>query len=421
MIAPIAPRAPKRGIQDRWDRDGARPAALAVGPAEMNHTLPYSVDAAPDGGPGNTPSTHHEPIVAIQASRRRVHSKVTRGSLLLTFVLVAGAAACRDGQRQAAPAPSPSPAAPSITAAAGAQDGGPSIVEYAVPDGSHPHDVAPAADGSVWYTAQATGELGLLHALTGATEHISLGSGSAPHGVIVGPDGAPWITDAGLNAIVRVDPQTHEVRPYPLPADRQNANLNTAAFDSRGWLWFTGQSGTYGRLDPTTGDMAVFDAPRGRGPYGITSTPAGEIYFASLAGSYLGDVDEETGAVTVLEPPTRDAGPRRAWSDADGRVWVSEWNSGKLARYDPADGTWSEWRLPGQSPQAYAVYVDWRGQVWTSDFGGNTLVRFDPATEEFESFALPAQPGNVRQILGREGEVWAAESAADRLIVLRYD
>ena len=28
----------------------------------------------------------------------------------------------------------------------------------------------------------------------------------APHGVIVGPDGAPWITDGGLNAMVRVDP-----------------------------------------------------------------------------------------------------------------------------------------------------------------------------------------------------------------------
>ena len=38
----------------------------------------------------------------------------------------------------------------------------PLIKEYQVPPGTHPHDVAPAENGSVWYTAQASGELGLL-------------------------------------------------------------------------------------------------------------------------------------------------------------------------------------------------------------------------------------------------------------------
>ena len=106
---------------------------------------------------------------------------------------------------------------------------------------------------------------------------IPLGAGSAPHGVIVGPDGAAWITDGGLNAIVRVDADTDEVTTFPLPADRAGANLNTAVFDSDGILWFTGQTGIYGRLDPATGEMEVFDAPEGRGPYGITATPAGEV------------------------------------------------------------------------------------------------------------------------------------------------
>src|SRR5688500_11134322 len=34
------------------------------------------------------------------------------------------------------------------------------VQEYDVPPGTHPHDVAPAPDGTVLYTAQATGELG---------------------------------------------------------------------------------------------------------------------------------------------------------------------------------------------------------------------------------------------------------------------
>src|SRR5215210_1837127 len=91
------------------------------------------------------------------------------------------------------------------------------VREYDVPAGSHPHDVAPARDGGVWYTAQASGELGWLDPASGRTRHVRLGEGSAPHGVIVGPDGAPWITDGGLNAIVRVDPRTRRVRRFPLP------------------------------------------------------------------------------------------------------------------------------------------------------------------------------------------------------------
>src|SRR5918911_1742140 len=97
---------------------------------------------------------------------------------------------------------------------------------FPVPAGSLPHDVAPAPDGSVWYTAQATGELGRLDPATGQTTHIKLGNQSAPHGVIVGPDGAPWITDGGLNAIVRVDPASREVTRFPLPAGTRNVNMN---------------------------------------------------------------------------------------------------------------------------------------------------------------------------------------------------
>src|SRR4051794_33825662 len=93
--------------------------------------------------------------------------------------------------------------------------------------GEHPHDVAPAAfDQRIWYTAQAAGALGLFDPETGGIETIPLGDGSAPHGVIVGPDGAAWVTDGGLNAIVRVENDTHALTQYPVP--RANANLNTA-------------------------------------------------------------------------------------------------------------------------------------------------------------------------------------------------
>lgn len=293
------------------------------------------------------------------------------------------------------------------------------LQEYAVPAGSHPHDVAPAADGGVWYTAQAAGELGHLDPATGKTRHIRLGERSAPHGVIVGIDGAPWVTDGGLNAIVRVDPKTSSVQRYPLPAEAGWANLNTATFDGRGILWFTGQNGVYGRLDPRTGKVDMFDAPRGRGPYGICTTPDGSVYYASLAGNHIARIDLVSGSATVLEPPAPRQGARRVWADSKGRLWVSEWNAGQVALYDPGTGRWREWRLPGTNPMAYAVYVDDRDMVWVSDFGANALVRFDPAHEAFDVLRLPSAGASVRQLLGRSGEVWGAESGVDKLVVVR--
>ena len=293
------------------------------------------------------------------------------------------------------------------------------VQAYALPAGGGPHDVAVGADGIVWYTAQRSGQLGRLDPTTGKVELIALGPNSSPHGVVVGPDGAPWITDSGTNSIVRVDPKTREVKAWSLPEARGYVNLNTPTFDKRGRVWFTGQNGIYGRLDPRTGAMQVWDAPKGRGPYGIATAPDGTVYYASLAGSHIARVDLDSGAATVIEPPTRDQGARRVWPDSRGRVWVSEWNSGNVSRYDPSSRAWKTWKLPGDKPRTYAVYVDDQDKVWLSDWGANAMVRFDPENEKFDVFPSERRGANVRQILGRPGEVWAPESGTDRLVVYR--
>jgi virginiamycin B lyase len=290
---------------------------------------------------------------------------------------------------------------------------------FPVPDGSGPHDVAPTPDGTVWYTGQGNGTLGRLDPTSGKVEEVALGDGSAPHGVIIGPDGAAWVTDGGQNAIVRVDPLSLRVDLFPLPKDAPPANLNTAAFDGEGVLWFTGQNGIYGRLDPAEGKVQVFEAPRGRGPYGIDATPSGDVWYASLAGSHIARIDGKSAKAEIVEPPTPGQGARRIWSDSKGRLWVSEWNSGQVSRYDPADGSWKSWRLPGERPKPYAVYVDDRDRIWLTDFGANAIVRFDPDAERFTAFPSDRANADVRQLLGRPGEVWGAESGTDRLVVIR--
>jgi virginiamycin B lyase len=309
----------------------------------------------------------------------------------------------------AAPACAEQPAADSNT----------SVRIFNLPGDGRVHDVAPAPDGKIWYTGQRQGTLGIIDPGSGDVREVPLGEGSAPHGVIQGSDGAAWITDSGLNAIVRFDPETEKIDVWKLPREAGYANLNTGAFDGDGIYWFTGQNGIYGRLDPKTGKVKVFKDPDGRGPYGIAATPQGDVYYVSLAGSHLAKIDRKTGAATIIEPPTPDQGARRVWSDSKGDLWISEWNSGQLSRYSPATGAWESWKLPGAKPRAYAVYVDERDIVWVTDFGANATLTFDPTTKQWASIPGSGPEANVRQILGRRGEVYLPESGTNRVMLVR--
>ena len=98
---------------------------------------------------------------------------------------------------------------------------------------------------------------------------------------------------------------------------------------------------------------------------------------------------------------------------------MSEWLSGNLSMHDPAAKSWKTYKLPGDSPKCYAVYVDDKDQVWSSEWAGNAMYRFDPASEKFERYGLERPGANIRQILGRPGEVWLPESGTEHISVIR--
>ena len=73
--------------------------------------------------------------------------------------------------------------------------------------GAGAHDVYPAPDGTVWFTAQSAGKLGRLDPRTGRSDLIALGPGAAPHGVIVGPTEPPGSPRAGRMRLLKSIPR----------------------------------------------------------------------------------------------------------------------------------------------------------------------------------------------------------------------
>jgi len=202
---------------------------------------------------------------------------------------------------------------------------------FPVTSNSRPHDVAPAPDGSVYYTGQVKGYLGRLDPKTGKDENIPIGSGSAPHGVVVAPDGAAWITDGGLNANARFDPKTRKFDYFMLPPHLPAANLNTGVFDKDGVYWFTGQNGVHGYVNPKTGKHESWKSPR-RGTYGITVTPANEVWYVALT-------DFMTNAIVRFDPasekfesfPSNQRGAQvRQMLSRPGEAWGAESGTSRL-------------------------------------------------------------------------------------------
>ena len=111
-----------------------------------------------------------------------------------------------------------------------------------------PHDVAPAPDGTVWYSGQQRGFLGRFDPKTGKNEEIPLGPRR----------GAAWRhRRAGRRALGhRGRPERDRPRrsgdACRSSCSRCRGNSPTPistppTFDKKGMLWFTGQSGVHGR------------------------------------------------------------------------------------------------------------------------------------------------------------------------------
>ncbi len=294
------------------------------------------------------------------------------------------------------------------------------VTIYPTVPGIGTRDVAPDPDGSVWFNGQWAGVIGHLNPLTGEVRLFPLGRGSHPHGVIMGPDGGLWICDES-NAIRRFDRKTYEVKTFQLPPFPHNmgyGNLNTPVFDGKGILWFTAQNGYYGRLDPRTGKIQIFPAPRGFGPYGMTATPRGDVWYTSLAGNYIARINPDTYLPEVVNIPDAGAnGSRRIWSDSKGQIWITTWGNGALMRYNPETKIWDAYKLPGLGPRGYSTYVDNQDRIWSSDFGTNSIHQFDPVSQSFTVFPGNKQNVQTLQMNGIGNRIWGGQQGVDQVIL----
>jgi virginiamycin B lyase len=110
-----------------------------------------------------------------------------------------------------------------------------------------------------------------------------------------------------------------EVRLYGCPKDA-HANLNTCASTATADLCTPARAAI--GVSPVRSGQVTAGIARGRGLYGICSTPGGDVWWCLLAGSSIARIDRKRASL-IVEPPTM---ARRAprLADSAGRIWGFE-------------------------------------------------------------------------------------------------
>lgn len=289
--------------------------------------------------------------------------------------------------------------------------------------GQRSRDPVEGPDGRIWWVGQWGNLVGVLDPETGDMREYPLPDGTYPHSVTLDSAGIPWLLGNKNGTLQRLDPESGEITVFSMP-DPAAKDPHTGEFDQKGRLIFTlQQSNRVGRFDPATGaiDLIELDRPKSR-PYGIKFDAAGQAWVACNGGPCLYRIDPNTLSQTRIDLPNQESHVRRLDVADDGSVWYVNSGAGRLGQYTPATGRFREWPSPsGPKSHPYGlVIVD--GIVWYNESGvrPDPLVRFDPKTESFQSWPIPSSgvyAGILRHTRAdRAGRLLIHQSATNHLL-----
>lgn len=299
------------------------------------------------------------------------------------------------------------------------------ITEYPVPEATElPHDLVFGPDGRVWITAFWTSAMWAMDPATGRVEHFDVNDRPDTVAQVRALEfdraGRLWIVNGGTSSVVRLDPRTREFRTFEV-----GMYPHDLVIDSRGDIWvndYFAKQERIARMAAADGKVSVFPLPSANLPasaglplsYGLQVDAADRLWSTQLAANTLARYDIHTGESKLYAMPDANVGPRRTAIGLDGKVWIPEFNTGRLTSFDPATERFETFDLDEDAAGIYDVAVDPRsGDVWLAAALASELVRFDVRSRRFTRYPLPTEPAYMRHLAidPATGDVWSAYSS----------
>ena len=302
-----------------------------------------------------------------------------------------------------------------------------SFKEWTMPSlGQRSRDPVQGPDGMIWYVGQWGNVIGRLNPNTNEIREWPMPAGAHPHTVLLDKDGKAWWTGNKNGTIGFFDPKTEKHTVYKMPDQKKVHDPHTAEFDKNGILWFSAQHSQHvGRLDPATGDIKVWQVqtPKAQ-PYAVKIDSKGNVWISCNGAPCLIRINPATFEIAEFSLPLQGTTVRRLDIDSKDRVWYVNSGRGRLGVYDPETGLAKEWDSPsGRSSHPYGIVVvndiGWSNE---SNVRPDMLVRFDPKTEKFQSWPIPSggiHAGIVRNPRAtKEGNILIHQSSTNRITLV---
>lgn len=301
-----------------------------------------------------------------------------------------------------------------------------SFKEWVVPTlGQRSRDPIQAADGTIWWAGQWGNLIGRINPETGEMKEYPLPAGAMPHSVTLDAKGNVWYTGNKNGTVGKLNPQSETFTHYSMP-DPAAKDPHTAIFDRHGMMWFTLQhSNMLGRLNPDNGEIKLVNMPTADSrPYGIKLDAQDQPWVACNGSNCLVKVNPKTMALKEYKLPDADSKVRRLDIASDGMIWYVNSSLGRLGRFNPITGEVQEWPSPSgpkSHPYAIAVIDD---IVWYNESGmrPDALVRFDPNSETFQSWPIPSggmYAGIIRHMRATaDGNLLIHQSSSNRIMLV---
>jgi virginiamycin B lyase len=200
-------------------------------------------------------------------------------------------------------------------------------------------------------------------------------------------------------------------------------------------------------------------------PHDLAVQADGTVVITGMFTHRMYVLDPGAATFATVTIPVANANPRAVEIDQAGRWWVLLGGPQRVARYDPAGGTWDSWpigmyphsigiaeddrvwfnghftRMPeligwldpdgtvvtdtvplhpraseGFGPIPYELRMGPDGRVWVSELAGNRVFAYDPAADRYRVWDMPTPFAGPRRLdVGSDGVVWIPEYASSAL------
>ena len=281
---------------------------------------------------------------------------------------------------------------------------------------SEPHDIASDPSGVAWAAERAGALIRFDPKTYGFTEvKVPAGPAAADRQRLGNPQinaqGILWTADGPNNRWLSYDTKAfNSANPqvpfhsYPWSAKGHGgAGGNSFALHPDGTVWGTGLGKEVRMLNPQTAEFKFYPSPSaksGPGAYGLAVAGDGAVWWAEDNIDKMARVDPKTGKIEEFEIPYEGhALPRRMNSDWDGNIWVGLWEAGKLMKVDYKTHQMTIYSPPTPNAGNYSVVADKKNHlIWVSEQQVDKIARFNPANGEWTEFPLPYAQQDPRRI-----------------------